>query len=98
MHNITIQNKRFPFCCPVLWVSLTSLATLVVSLLVLTPIYLLYFRNHISTEVTLWATLGVFVAAVFYDFLLLFLINKNNRNSSHQNGAPNGGNLTPNPF
>jgi len=44
---------------------------------------LLYYRGYISGEVTIWATLGVFIAAAIYDFILLFLIKRSERGVSH---------------
>jgi hypothetical protein len=98
MRNTTIQNSKFPFCCPVLWVSLTSLASMAVALFILAPIILLYYEGYISTEATVWAALGVFVAAVIYDYFLLFLINRNDKNTGHHSDTSNSGNLSPDLF
>ena len=99
MQNTTTQNNKLLFSYPVLWVSLASLASLAVALLILAPIFLLYYRDYISTEVTVWATLGVFVAAVIYDYFLLFLIKRNDRDACHDDDpAPNGGDPGPSHF
>lgn len=98
MQIIATRKKTFPFCCPVLWVSLTSLVSLAVALFILAPIYFLYYMNYISMGVVIWVTLGVFVAALFYDYLLLFLINRNDRNTRHENDVPNARNLNHNLF
>ncbi len=86
MQNTTIQNNQLLFGYPVIWAALASLA---IAFLVLAPIFFLYYRDYISTEVTAWATAGVFVAAMIYDYLLLFhclllfLIKRNDRDACH---------------
>jgi len=94
MNNAT-ENNKFPSCCPVLWVSITSLASLAVAVYVLIPVILLYYHDYISTEVTVWIALGVLVAAVTYDYFLLFLINRNDKDTCPHNGTANGDNLRP---
>lgn len=77
MQTITTKNNKRIFNYPVLWVSLASLASLAVALLMLAPIFLLYYMGYISTGLTAWTTLGVFVLAVIYDDFLLCMIKKN---------------------
>ncbi len=77
MQTTTTKNNKRIFSYPVLWVSLASLASLAVALLMLAPIFLLYYMGYISTGVTAWTTLGVFVLAVIYDDFLLCIIKKN---------------------
>jgi len=87
MPTITTRNNKRFFNYPVLWVSLASLASLAVALLILAPIFLLYHMNYISIWVTVWTTLGVFVAAIVYDDILLCLIKRSNRDACHHDDA-----------
>lgn len=96
MQNTTTHNSKLLFSYPVLWVSLTSLASLAVALFILTPIFLLYYMSYISIEVTVWVTLGVFVVAVIYDYFLLCLIKRYDGDVCHdgdstQSVGSNGG-------
>jgi len=90
MKNTTTQNNKLLFGYPMLWISLTSLVSLAVALFILSPVFLLYFFDHISTEVTAWAALGVIVSAAIFGNFLLFLIKRNDRNASHYYDVPNG--------
>ena len=69
MRNSTTHNNQQLFGCPVLMLGLTSLA---IALLILAPILFFHYSDHISTEATAWAIIGLFSATVFYEYLLLF--------------------------
>lgn len=70
MQQSTTQNRKLPFNCRMLCVSL------VVASVLLAVIISLYIVNYISMEVAIWATVGVFVAAAIYESFLLSLVAK----------------------
>lgn len=64
-------------------------------------IFLLYYATYISMEVAIWASLGVFVIAAFYELFLLSLVARFMLKSVHRNsermGAYLNGTRPPNP-
>ncbi len=50
--------------------------TLVAGIVILIPLYLLYNAGYVSADVTIWLTIGVFVAAAGYESYLFYLITK----------------------
>ena len=68
MQNATNQSSKLPFNCRMLCVSLA------VASFLLAVVLSLYYLNYISTEIAMWATVGVFVAAAIYESFLLSLV------------------------
>jgi hypothetical protein len=68
MQNIATQSSKLPFNCRMLCVSLA------VASFLLAIIISLYYLNYISTEIAMWATVSVFVAAAIYESFLLSLV------------------------
>lgn len=68
MQHCADQNRKLPFKCRMLCVSLA------IASICLTAIILLFSMNYISTDVAIWATVGVFVAAAIYESFLLSLV------------------------
>jgi len=68
MQHCTAQNRKLPFKCRMLCVSLA------IASILLTVIVSLYYMNYISMDVAIWATVGVFVAAAVYESFLLSLV------------------------
>ncbi len=68
MQKTTTQNKRLPFRCPMLCVSLA------IASLLLIIIISLYSMHYISSEVAMWATFSVFLMAAIYESALVFTL------------------------
>ncbi len=68
MQNMTTQSSKLPFNCRMLCVSLA------VASLLLAIVLSLYHLNYISTEIAMWATVGIFVTAAIYESFLLSLV------------------------
>ncbi|TVO70039.1 hypothetical protein [Sedimenticola selenatireducens] len=79
MKDHLIRTSKLPYSYHMLWVSLA------VSLVILTPIYLLHHSGYLSTEVTVWITMGVILAAAIYESFLLYLLTRHmlNKTSDH---------------
>ncbi len=70
MKDYIIRRKGLPYSYHMLWVSLA------VSLIILTPIYLLHSMSYLSTELTVWITMGVILTAAIYESFLLFILTR----------------------
>lgn len=79
MQNSTRKNSTLPFSCPMLCVSLVGATVL------LMVIFTLYYAAYISMEVAIWASVGVFVVAAFYELFLLSLVARFMLKSVHEN-------------
>lgn len=84
MQDSTYKNSRLPFSCPMLCVSLAGATAL------LLIIFLLYYATYIPMEVAIWASLGVFVIAAFYELFLLSLVARFMLKSVHKNSGTMG--------
>lgn len=70
MQNTPVQNKKLPYSCTVLCVSLIGAS------LILILIYTLYSMAYISGESAIWAAIGVFVVAASYESFLVFIMTR----------------------
>ncbi|MCW8881711.1 MAG: hypothetical protein OQK92_05300 [Sedimenticola sp.] len=70
MADYIIRSSKLPYSYHMLWVSLA------VSLLVLTPIYFLHNAGYLSTEITVWITMGVILSAAIYESFLLYILTR----------------------
>ena len=70
MQNNTVQNSKLPFRCRMVCVSLVG------GSLLLAFVFLLFYINFISIEVTLWVTAVIFVSIAIYESILLSLITR----------------------
>lgn len=68
MKNATIQNRKLPFKCRMLCVSLVG------GSLILALVFLLYYMGYIAAEAAIWIATGVFIVAAIYESFLLTLI------------------------
>ncbi len=59
---------------PVSWYMVV--ATLVAAIVILIPLYHVYNAGYISAGLTIWITVGVFVAAAVYESYLFYMITK----------------------
>lgn len=79
MQNATTQNSKLPFKCRMLVVSLASASLMLIIIL------LLSYTAYISTEVAIWAAVGVFFAAAIYESFLFSLITRHMLNTVNKN-------------
>ena len=79
MQNATTQNSKLPFKCRMLVVSLAGASLMLIIIL------LLSYMGYISTEVAIYAAVGVFVAAAIYESFLFFLITRHMLNTVNKN-------------
>jgi len=68
VQNTTIESGELPFKCRMLCVSL------VVGTLAVAVIFLLFYVGLMPIDAAIWAAMGVFFAAAFYESFLLSLI------------------------
>lgn len=70
MQNYTAHRHKLPFKSRLLSLSLAG------ATLLLIIIYLLRRMDYLSTEVAIWAAVGVFIAAAIYESFMFSLITR----------------------
>lgn len=70
MKTLPLRNGRLPYSYHMLWVSLA------VSLVILSPLYLLLHYGLVSLLLTVWITVGVIVLAALYESSLLLILTR----------------------
>ncbi len=70
MQDTTTQNKKLPYSCIVLCVSLGGAS------LMLVLIYSLYSMGYFSAETAIWAAISVFIVAATYESFLVSIMTR----------------------
>jgi len=76
MKTLPLRNGRLPYSYHMLWVSLA------VSLVILSPLYLLLHFGLVSLLLTVWITVGVIVLAALYESSLLLILTRHTLKST----------------
>ncbi len=79
MQSPASHRSKLPFKSRMLVVSLACAS------LLLTLILLLFHANYISTELAIWASIGVFIGAALYESFLFSLITRHMLNKINKN-------------
>ena len=70
MQTTCTDNSQLPFKCCMVCVSLIG------GSMALVFIFLIYYMGYISTEVSIWVSMGLFIALAFYESFLLSFITR----------------------